>query len=206
MTDPTLELHAGNGALMTSNDNWTDAPNRAEIESIGLAPKDGRESAILQTLVPGVYTGVLSGKNSEPGIALIEVYDLDANKSLLANISSRGLVDTGDNVMIGGFIAGNQSGNTKVLVRGIGPSLQGKVPNPLSDPILELHDSNGAILESNDDWKESPNRAEIEATGIPPSNDAESAILRMVGPSGYTAILRGKSGAGIAVVEIYNLP
>ena len=205
MTDPTLELHAGNGALMTSSDDWKDSPDRAQIESSGLAPTDDHESAIIRTLVPGVYTGVLAGKNNTNGIALIEVYDLDANKSLLANISSRGLVDTGDNVMIGGFIAGNQSANTKVLVRAIGPSLQGKVPNPLADPILELHDSNGNTLETNDNWKDSPERAEIEATGIPPSNDLESAILKPVSPAGYTAILRGKTGSGIAVVEIYNL-
>jgi hypothetical protein len=107
--------------------------------------------------------------------------------------------------MIGGFIAGNQNGNTKVLVRGIGPSLQGKVANPVGDPILELHDSNGNTLETNDNWKDSPERAEIEATGIPPSNDLESAILLSVSPSGYTAILRGRTGTGIAVVEIYNI-
>jgi hypothetical protein len=205
MTNPTLELHAGNGALMTSNDDWKDSPDRAAIESSGLAPSDDRESAIIRTLVPGTYTGVLAGKDNTTGIALIEIYDLDADHSLLANISSRGLVDTGDNVMIGGFIAGNQNGNTKVLIRGIGPSLQGKVPNPLADPILELHDSNGNTLETNDNWKDSPNRTAIEATGIPPSNDLESAILRPVSPAGYTAILRGKSGSGIAVVEIYNI-
>ncbi|MFN2623323.1 MAG: hypothetical protein ABR611_10800 [Chthoniobacterales bacterium] len=205
MSDPTLELHAGNGALMTSNDNWKDSPDRALIESSGLAPTDDRESAIIRTLVPGVYTGVVAGKNNTTGIASIEVYDLDVNKSILGNISSRGRVDTGDNVMIGGFIAGNQNGNTKVLVRGIGPSLQGQVPNPLGDPILELHDSNGNTLETNDNWKDSPDRTEIEATGIPPGDDLESAILRMVSPSGYTAILRGKSGTGIAVVEIYNI-
>lgn len=205
MTDPTLELHAGNGALMMSNDDWKDSPQRPAIESSGLAPTDDRESAIMLTLVPGTYTGVLAGKNNTTGIALIEIYDLDANKSILANISSRGLVDTGDNVMIGGFIAGNQNGNTMVLVRGIGPSLQGKAPNPLADPILELHDSNGNTLETNDNWKDSPNRTEIEATGIPPSNDLESAILRPVAPAGYTAILRGKTGTGIAVVEIYNI-
>jgi hypothetical protein len=190
---------------MTSNDNWKESPNRTQIEASGLQPSDDRESAILQTLVPGVYTGVLIGKNNSTGIASVEVYDLDANSSILGNISSRGLVDTGDNVMIGGFIAGNQSGNTKVLIRGIGPSLQGKVPNPLADPILELHDSNGNTLETNDNWKDSPNRAQIEATGLQPSNDLESAIIRMVSPAGYTAILRGKTGNGIAVVEIYNV-
>jgi hypothetical protein len=205
MSDPTIELHAGNGALMTGNDDWKDSPDRALIEASGLAPTDDRESAIIQSLVPGVYTGVLTGKNNTGGIALIEIYDLDANKSIVANISSRGMVDTGDNVMIGGFIAGNQGGNTKVLVRGIGPSLQGKLANPLADPILELHDSNGNTLETNDNWKDSPERAEIEATGIPPSDDLESAILKQVGPSGYTAILRGRTGSGIGVVEIYNI-
>ena len=208
MADPTLELHDANGALMTSNDNWKDSPERAQIEASGLAPKDDRESAILRTLSPGTYTGVLTGKDNTTGIALVEVYDLDANvNSLLANISSRGLVDTGDNVMIGGFIAGNHSGGTEVLIRGIGPSLEGKVPNPLADPVLELHDSNGATLETNDNWKDSPERSEIEATGIPPSNDLESAIIKTVTPAGYTAILRGNtgSGPGIALVEIYNI-
>jgi len=210
MADPTLELHASDGSLITSNDNWkiddkTGQSQQAAIEATGLAPTDDRESAILRVLPPGVYTGVLTGKNNSTGIALVEVYDLDASKSILANISSRGLVDTGDSVMIGGFVAGNQSSNTRVLVRGIGPSLQGKVPNPLADPILELHDSNGATLETNDNWKDSPERADIQATGIAPTNDLESAILRPLGPSTYTAILRGKTGSGIAVVEIYNL-
>jgi hypothetical protein len=205
LSDPTLELHAGNGNLMTSNDNWKDSPDRAEIEASGVAPTDDRESAIIRTLVPGVYTGVLSGKDNTTGIALIEIYDLDANKSILANISSRGLVDSGDNVMIGGFIAGNQTADTQVLVRGLGPSLQGNVPNPLGDPVLELHNSNGATLEINDNWKDSPNRSAIEASGLAPSNDLESAILATVSPAGYTAILRGHAGSGIAVVEIYNI-
>jgi hypothetical protein len=190
---------------MTANDNWKDSPERTQIENSGFAPTEDNESAILRTLPPGAYTGVLFGKNNTTGIALVEIYDLDAGNSILANISSRGLVDTGDNVMIGGFIAGNQSGDTVVYVRGLGPSLEGKVPNPLADPILELHDANGATLESNDNWKDSPNRAEIEATGIPPSHDLEPAIVRSITPTGYTAILRGKAGSGLAVVEIYNI-
>lgn len=205
LSNPKLELHASGGALVTTNDDWKDSPERAEIESSGFGPTDDRESAILRTLSPGAYTGVLAGKDNATGIALIEIYDLDANNSLLTNISSRGAVDNGDNVMIGGFIAGNQNGNTKVLVRGLGPSLQGSVPNPLGDPILELHDSNGNTLETNDNWKDSPERAEIEASGIAPSNEKEAAILKAVSPAGYTAILRGKSGSGIAVVEIYNV-
>ena len=203
MSDPTLELHSTNGALLMRNDDWKDSSERAEIEASGLAPADDRESAILLTLVPGTYTGVVAGKDNSIGIALVEVYDLAANSSVVANISSRGFVDSGDNVMIGGFIAGNQSGDTRVLIRGIGPSLP--VSNALADPVLELHDSNGAVLETNDNWRDSPERAEIEATGIPPNNDLEPAILKTVNAAGYTAILRGVTGSGIAVVEIYNL-
>jgi hypothetical protein len=206
MADPTLELHDGNGVLITSNDDWQDSPERAQIEGSGFAPSKDTESAILRTLAPGNYTGVLAGKDDSTGIALVEVFDLDADaNTILGNISSRGHVDSGDDAMIGGFIAGNESGNAKVLVRGIGPSLEGKVSGPLDDPILELHDSNGATLEINDDWKDSPNRAEIEATGVAPSRDAESAILRVVAPNSYTAVLRGKTGSGIALVEIYDI-
>ena len=206
LANPTLELHDGNGALMTSNDDWKDSPERAQIESSGFAPSEDKESAILRLLAPGVYTGVLAGKDNSTGIALVEVYDLDADvDSILANISSRGNVDSGDNVMIGGFIAGNESGNTRVVLRGLGPSLVGKVPDSLDDPVLELRNANGGLLEANDDWKTSPNRAEIEATGIAPTNDLESAIIRSVAPANYTAILRGKTGTGIALVEIYNI-
>ena len=108
-------------------------------------------------------------------------------------------------MMIGGFITGNNSAATKVLVRAIGPSLNGKVPNALDDPILELHDASGTTIETNDNWRDSPERAEIEASGIAPTNDLESAILRTVSPANYTAIVRGKNGPGVGVVEIYNL-
>ena len=107
--------------------------------------------------------------------------------------------------MIGGFITGNQTGATRVLMRGIGPSLAGQVVDPLADPVLELHDANGATLATNDNWKDSPDREAIEATGIPPSNDLESAILHTVSKAAYTAVLRGNEGVGVALVEIYNL-
>jgi hypothetical protein len=206
MTDPTLKLHDGNGVLIATNDDWKDSPERAQIEASGFAPSQDKESAILRTLAPGRYTGVLAGKDNTTGIALVEVYDLDAKvDSILANISSRGHVDSGDNVMIGGFVAGDETGDAKVLLRALGPSLVGKVPDSLEDPFLELRSANGTLLESNDNWKTSPNRAEIEATGIPPSNDLESAIIRSVAPGNYTAILRGNTGTGIALVEVYNI-
>ena len=161
---------------------------------------------MLITLAPGLYTGILSGQNDTTGIALVEVYDLDSGvDSLLANISTRGRVGTNDDVMIGGFIAGNDPRSTRVLIRGIGPSLDGQVADPLPDPVLELHDSNGAIIATNDNWKDSPDREAIEATGIPPSQDREAAILHTIDKAAYTAVLYGKSGVGVGLVEIYNL-
>ena len=207
MSDPTLELRDASGALMASNNNWKDSPERAAIEATGIPPNDDRESAIVRTLAPGPYTAILSGNENSTGIALVEVYDrgLSAN-SILANISSRGFVEAADNVMIGGFITGNQPGNTKVLVRAIGPSMKNQVPNALDDPTLELFDSNGAAIGSNDNWKESADRAEIETTGIPPGNDLEAAVIRTIPPGGYTAIVRGKNDtSGVGLVEIYNI-
>ena len=206
LDDPILELRDSNGALLTSNDDWKDSPRRAEIEASGLAPSDDRESAILRELAPGAYTAVLRGKDNNTGIALVEAYDREMGAdSVLANISSRGFVETGDNVMIGGFIAGNQSGNTKVLLRAIAPSLKSQLPNALDDPVLELHDSNGATLATNDNWKDDQ-RTEIEATGIPPSHDLESAIVRTLAPDAYTAIVRGNNNTvGVGLVEIYNI-
>ncbi len=137
---------------------------------------------------------------------MVEAYDLDADpSSKLANISTRGFVQTGDNVMIGGFILGGGTGSSRVVVRGIGPSLSAfGIANPLSDPMLELFDSNGALIDSNDDWR--TKQALIEPTGLQPSNDAESALLLSNPALGaYTAILRGKnSGTGVGVIEVYS--
>ena len=206
LDDPTLELHDASGALLASNDNWMDSPERAQIESVGLTPGDSRESAIIRTLDPGAYTAVMRGKNNAIGIGVVEAYDLDAtNNSKLANLSMRGLVETGDNILIGGFITGNRLGNISVLVRAIGPSLVGKVPNPLSDPILELHDSNGTTVATNDNWQDT-DRTAIQQTGLAPADLHESAILASLQVGSHTAIVRGVNGTGNAVVEVYNLP
>lgn len=207
MADPTLELRDGNSALVRTNDNWKDSSDRAQIEATGIPPSDDKESAIIRTLAPGAYTAILRGKDNTTGIALVEVYDRSPSaNSILANISSRSFVETGDNVLIGGFIAGNQPASTKILVRALGPSLKNQLPNALDDPTLELHDSNGATLAINDNWKDSPERMQIEGTGIPPSHDLESAIIRTLAPAPYTAIVRGKNGSvGVGVVEVYNI-
>jgi hypothetical protein len=207
MEDPVLELRNSSNALLTSNDNWQDSPERTQIEGTGIAPNDNRESAILRTLAPGAYTAVLRGKDNTTGIALVEMYDLGLSaNSILANISSRSFVEAGDNVLIGGFIAGNNPVGTSILLRARGPSLQNQLPTALDDPTLELHDSNGTTIATNDNWQDSPERTQIEATGLAPSHVLESAILRTVTPAPYTAIVRGKNGGvGVGVVEIYNI-
>ena len=218
LSDPTLELHQGSTTIAT-NDNWKTRSDgtsqQAEIEATTIPPTNDLESAILMTLSPGAYTAILSGKNGGTGVGLVEVYDLaPAANSQLANISTRGFVDTGDNVMIGGLIVGGGSmgGNARVLVRAIGPSLSNSgVQGALQDPTLELHDGNGATTATNDNWKineqtQQSQEAEVRATMIPPSNDLESAIVTTLSPGPYTAIVRGKNhGTGIGLVEVYNL-
>jgi hypothetical protein len=206
LADPTLELHQGQSTIAL-NDNWKDL-QRADIEASTIPPSNDLESAIVATLPPGAYTAALSGKNDTAGLGLIEVYDLaQAADATLANISTRGFVDTDDSAMIGGFIVGGDAnGHAKVVIRGIGPSLEDfGVGNALSDPTLELHDGQGAVIQSNDNWKESQ-EAEIAQSGLAPTRDAESAIAVTIGPGNYTAVLRGKNNAtGIGVVEAYNL-
>jgi glucose/arabinose dehydrogenase len=211
LADPTLDLYDGNSALLQSNDNWQDDPSQAsQISASGLAPSSNLESAIIATLQPGNYTAIVRGKNSGQGIALAEVYDLDpAADSQLGNISGRSYVQTNDDVMIGGFIIGNNIGATKVIVRAIGPSLsQSGLSNVLADPTLELYDGNGALLQSNDNWQDDPDQAaRISSASLAPSNSLESAIWASLVPGNYTAIVRGKNnGVGIGIVEVYSFP
>jgi hypothetical protein len=212
LPDPVLELHDSTGQLLTSNDDWQQAANAAAIP-LSLQPKQSAESVILTTLAPGAsYTAIVRGKGAAAGVALVEVYDLNPDDgSILGNISTRGLVGAMDDVMIGGVIVGDGTANSKVMVRGLGPSLsQAGVSNVLADPTLELHDGNGATIASNDNWKTrsdgTSQQAEIEATTIPPTNDLESAVVAILPAGNYTAILAGKTGAtGVALIEAYNL-
>jgi hypothetical protein len=166
------------------------------------------ESAIVATLAPANYTAILRGKNGTTGIGLVEMYDLDLTSgSKLANISTRGSVQTGGNVMIAGFTFGNGNASEKVAIRAIGPSLTG-INNVLSDPTLELHNSNGTLLMSDDNWKDDASQvALITAAGMAPQNDFEAAIVTTLPPGAYTAIVAGKDGGtGVAVAEVYHLP
>ncbi|CAN5760972.1 hypothetical protein BH20VER1_BH20VER1_04370 [soil metagenome] len=205
LENPTLELH-GPAGLIASNDNWRDAPNRQEIIDSTVPPTNDLESAILTTLPANSvgYTAIIRGASGGTGVGLVEIFDLDRTvDSKMANISSRGFVRTGDNVMIGGFIVGG-TGTQRVIVRAIGPSLP--VPGALGDPTLELYNSNGAVIASNDNWRIGGQEAEIIASTVPPTNDLESAIVATLPPAPHTAIVRGKNETtGVGLVEVFAL-
>ncbi len=223
MADPILELHDANGAPIASNNNWQTtiiggiitSDQVQDIQNSGHAPGDPNESAIMADLPPGNYTAIVRGVSNTTGVALVEVYDLSPSlQSILGNLSTRSLVQTGDNVMIGGFIVqGAQPKN--VIVRAIGPELsQYGVPNPLADPTLELHNSNGALIASNDNWQHaiiggiitSNQVQDIQNSGHAPGNTSESAIIANLPPGNYTAIVRGVNNTtGVALVEVYDL-
>jgi hypothetical protein len=214
MVNPTLELHDATGALIAFNDDWQHtilggiitADQVQDIQNSGQAPGDARESAIIADLSPGNYTAIVRGFNNSTGTALVEAYDLSPNvQSILGNISTRSFVQTGDDVMIGGFIVqGNQPKN--VIIRAIGPELgQYGVPQFLANPTLELHDGNGAQFASNDNWR-SDQEAALLQSGLAPSNDQESAIMATLPAGNYTAVVRGVGeSTGVALVEIYAL-
>jgi WD40 repeat protein len=208
VADPVLQLRSPDGSLIRENDNWKDDPAQAaEIEANKLAPAHELESALVATLTPGNYTAAVTGKNGASGTGLVEVYDLSqTGDAKLANISTRGIVSSAQDVLIGGFILGGGNGNAKVLVRAIGPSLsKAGITNALSDPTLELHDSNGQLLLANDNWKDEQQSA-IEQTGLPPNDPLESAVLADLPPGAYTAVVAGKgNSSGVALIELYNL-
>jgi hypothetical protein len=204
LQNPVLELYNASNTFVNGNDDWR-SQNAAAIQATGLAPSDDRESALLITLGPGNWTVIVRGKNNTTGVGLFEVYDLDqAADSTLANISTRGRIETAENVLIGGFILGGNG--ARAIVRAIGPSLgQAGVADALSNPTLSVRNADGIQVAANDDWK-STQRDEIQATGVAPNNDLESAYVGYFGAGNYTAIVSGVQGAtGIGLVEVYNL-
>ena len=203
LPDPTLSLHDSTGATIASNDNWRSGAG--DLAGTVFAPSNELEAAIVITLAPGAYTAVVSGVGGGTGIALFEIYDADPLNSRIANISTRGRVETGDNLMIGGFIIGGDQ-PSQVVVRAIGPSLGASgIADALADPTLELYNSHGDRIYANDDWR-SDQAQQIIATALAPSNDKESAIIATLQPGSYTAIVRGTQGStGVSLVEIYNV-
>jgi len=208
LADPVLALFDQAGNAITSNDNWQDTQG-PEITATGIAPQNAMEAAILVTLSPGSYTAALAGRDNGVGNGLVEIYDLDGSStdSTLANLSTRGFVGTGDNVLIGGLIIGD--GDMPIMVlRAIGPSLGSVgVANPLQDPTLELHNGNGEMIAFNDNWEDVQTLA-VNATELAPTDERESAmVMPFLVPGAYTAIVRGKNNtSGVALVEAYRVP
>jgi hypothetical protein len=198
-----LELYNSSGTIVAQNDNWTSLPPGTVPDE--LQPANPAESVIVATLPADSYTAVLRSANGATGNALGELYDLDPNSSRVMNISTRGQVGTGDDVMIGGFIVGGAA-PAKVIVRAIGPSLAAAgVKGALADPILELHDSHGSLVFQNDNWRDVQAK-QIIASTVAPTNDRESAIVATLDPGAYTAIVRGANNSvGVALVEVYAL-
>jgi hypothetical protein len=206
LANPLIELHNAAGAAMTVNDNWRSSPQVAEIQSRGLAPTDDAEAVLVATLPVGAYTAVLRGANGSAGIGLIEVYDVGTyGNGRLLNLSGRAVVRTGDNVLIGGLIVHSLS--QRLLVRAIGPDLTAHgVTGALQNPVLELHDANGGLISSNDNWQSAPNSSAILAAGLAPADSRDAAILLTPGPGRFTAVVRGAAATtGVALLETYLL-
>jgi len=207
LTDPVLSVYNSSGTLIASNDNWQSDPNHFIVEANGLAPANLLQSATVQTLVPGAYTVIVTGKDPTPGIGLVELYDLSPlSNSTLGNMSTRGSVGTADDVLISGFIVGDV-GSSTVVVRALGPSLTAfGVSGVLSDPTLTIYDSNGTAIATNDNWQDNINAIDIQRNGLAPPNPSESALALHLPAGKYTAIVSGANGGtGIALAEVYTL-
>jgi arylsulfate sulfotransferase len=207
LTDPVLSVYNSSGTLIASNDNWQSDANHFILEANGLAPANLLESATVQTLVPGAYTVIVTGKDPTPGIGLVELYDLSPlSNSTLGNMSTRGSVGTADDVLISGFIVGDV-GSSTVVVRALGPSLTAfGVSGVLSDPTLTIYDSNGTAIATNDNWQDNINAIDIQKNGLAPPNPSESALVLHLPAGKYTAIVSGANGStGVALAEVYTL-
>ncbi|HEX8491139.1 MAG TPA: hypothetical protein VF626_08980, partial [Chthoniobacterales bacterium] len=216
LEDPLLEVFDAAGAPVASNDNWQNGPDAAAIQALGLAPAHPRESALRATLPAGNYTAVVRGVGDDTfvggfqpgltGVGLVELYDLQQSTSRAANISTRGTVLSGNNVMIAGCIIGGSQAK-QIVVRGLGPSLQNSgINDALENPSLQLFNANGAQLSSNADWQQGPDAATIQSLGLAPSSNLEAALMATLPPGAYTAVESpGPNDSGIGLVEIYDL-
>ena len=204
LANPQVQLYFGQ-TLLAANDNWQQATNAPAITASGQAPTNANEAAILIQLNPGPYTAIVTGVGNGTGIGIVEVFEIDALGVPLINISTRGLVETGDNVLIGGFII-QGNGPQTVVVRARGPSLaQAGVPGVLANPQLQLY-SGQTLIASNDNWQQATNANAITASGQAPTNANEAAILMTLDPGAYTAIVTGVGGTtGVAIVEVFKV-
>ena len=208
LPDPALSLYDSSHHLIATNDNWQTDHGSAFMAQNGFAPDNPAESATLQTLVPGAYTVVVRGRNGTEGVSLAEIYRLYSPgfTSKLYNISGRGFVGTGDDVLISGFIVG-EVGSSTVVVRALGPSLASHgVSGVLSDPQLTIYDSSGSAIASNNNWQDNNNAIDVQKNGLAPSNALESALVLHLPAGSYTAVVTGADGGtGNALVEVYQI-
>jgi len=207
LADPVLRVYDSSQTLIATNDNWQSDPNHAAVESNGLAPGNLSESATAQTLAPGAYTVIVTGKDTTPGVGLVELYDLSPlSNSTSQNMSTRGSVGTLDNVLISGFIIGDVDSAT-VILRALGPSLASLgVSGVLSDPTLTIYDSSGSVIATNDNWLDGTTASLVQKNGLAPSDPSESALVLHLPAGKYTAIVSGANGTtGNALVEVYHL-
>ena len=207
LIDPVITLYDASGHALATNDNWQTGDSADQIAADGLAPGDPAEAALRTTLAPGAYTAVVTGKDTTQGIALVEVYDLSPeSNSSLANISTRGIVGTGSDLLIAGFIVGAVDSST-IVVRALGPSLSAAgISEPLNNPSVTIYDQNGSALATNDNWRDDPNALDLEQNQIAPPDDAEAATILHLPVGAYTAVTIGADGGtGVGLVEVYNL-
>lgn len=204
LADPVLQLNNSSGVALATNDNWR-STQQAEIQASGFAPSNDNEAAIVANLPPGAYTAIVTGSGNTSGIGIVEVYDLDARDAVprAINVSTRGRVQTGDAVMIAGFVV---QGTTpkKVVIRVLGPSLiPFGIQGALLDPVIELS-RDGGLIALNDSWR-ATQQAELQGLGLAPGDDREAAIVATLQPGAYSAVVRGAGGTtGIAIVEVYD--
>jgi hypothetical protein len=214
ISDPILELRDINQALIASNDNWTDSPDKLLLSGLNLAPTSDNESALIVSVPSNAtnasYTAIMRNRSNAPGVGLVEVYDLDtAAGATLLNVSTRGEVGTGDNVLIGGLITGGTE-SRRLIVRAVGPSLPPSVLGALQDPTLEIRNGQGTLIASNDNWQTQTNPndvTEISSRGFALSDPRESAVVLTVPSGGYTAIVAGTGSTptGVGLVEVYQV-
>ena len=207
LMDPILSVYDSSGTLVARNDNWQTDPSRSFVEANGLAPANALESAVARSLAPGAYTVIVRGKQTTPGIGLVELYDISPlSDSKFVNMSTRGSVGTLDNILINGFIIGDVDSAT-VVVRALGPTLATYgVNGVLSDPTLTIYDSSGSIIASNDNWQDDPNAILVQKNRLAPPNPSESALVLHLPAGKYTAIVRGANNStGVGLAEVYTL-
>ena len=209
LANPTLTLvRALDNVVIATNDDWQSAPNAAQMQAAGLQPNHPLEPSIMMALAPGAYTAIVQGVAGATGIGLVGVYAVDHPEVPLVNISTRGQVLTGNDVMIAGFVI-QGSGPQTVVVTAAGPSLANfGIADPLVNPTLTLVRSiDNVIIATNDNWGNAANAQEIVDTGFAPSDSKEPAILATLAPGGYTAIVSGVGNTtGTGLVAVWASP